>query len=298
MLNRTGFIHRFASGVHLLDGATGTELRKAGMPQNCCAEQWILENPQVILSLQKKYADAGSEIIYAPTFLAQPLALRKWNLSDDTEKINRELISLSRRAAPNCLIAGNMTTMEGFADSRQADYRNQIRNAYRIQMQALISGGSDILVAETLMNSAEAVMILELAQELNAPAIMISFTCMNGERLYSGERIPDALKAAEENGAAAVGINCITASEDLPGLVRTLCNHTGLPVLCKPNAGIPANGRHPVDKLRFSSIMLNCAENGAGLIGGCCGTTPEYIEALRKALKTGNGALQSPDPGF
>ena len=288
MLNRIEFINQFASGIHLLDGATGTELRKAGMPQNCCAEQWILENPQSILSLQKKYADAGSEIIYAPTFLAQPLALQKWNLSANTEKINQELIALSRRAAPNCLIAGNMTTMQGFVNAHQTDYKNQIKSAYQIQMQALISGGSDVLVAETIMNSTEATILLELAQELNAPAIMISFTCMNCERLYSGELILDALRISEEKGAAAIGINCVTVSDELPKLVRTLYNHTSLSIICKPNAGIPINGEYPVDKLLFSSIMLDCIRNGAKMIGGCCGTTPSYIETLKKLLKTNN----------
>ena len=181
-----------------------------------------------------------------------------------------------------------MTTMQGFVNPHQADYKNQIKNAYQIQMQALISGGSDVLIAETIMNSTEAIILLELTQELNAPAIMISFTCMNCERLYSGELILDALRISEEKGAAAIGINCVAVSNELPKLVRTLHNHTSLPIICKPNAGIPINDEYPIDKFLFSSIMLNCARNGANLIGGCCGTTPSYIEALKKSLKTSN----------
>lgn len=285
MLNRTEFIQRFSSGVHLLDGATGTELRKAGMPKNCCAEQWILEHPQSVLSLQKRYADVGSEIIYAPTFLAQPLALQKWNLSAEAEKMNRDLIALSRSAAPDCLVAGNMTTMQGCVDPRRADTEAQMENAYRVQMEALVSGSPDILVAETLMSFTEAMIILDLAYQLNAPALMISFTCTDDGRLYSGELLPDVIGSLEAHGAAAVGVNCIAASDRLPLLIGALSSRTTLPVICKPNAGIPVDGKYPVGSSLFSSIMRDCAGSGARLIGGCCGTTPDYIEALKTVVK-------------
>ena len=96
MINRTRFLDRFTHGIHLLDGATGTMLRKAGMPAGCCAEQWILDHPRPLAALQNAYCEAGSEIIYAPTFLAQPLALAKWNLAAETARINRELVFLAR----------------------------------------------------------------------------------------------------------------------------------------------------------------------------------------------------------
>lgn len=265
-----------------MDGATGTELRKAGMPGNCCAEQWILEHPQALVSLQTAYAEAGSEIIYAPTFRAQPLALKKWRLETRTAEINRELITLSRKAAPGCLIAGNMTTMEGCMVDQQESKQEAMRNAYECQMKTLTDSGADILAAETLMNINEAVMILELAQTIGAPAVMVSFTCGNDGKLYSGERITDAVCAAEQAGAAAVGINCVAASATLPALIRTLRTATNLPLICKPNAGLPVNGRYPVGVSEFASILYACIRNGSRLIGGCCGTTPEYISALKK----------------
>ena len=284
MLTRDEFFRRFSSGIHLLDGATGTELWKAGMPGDACAEQWILEHPRPLLDLQEAYAAAGSEIIYAPTFRAQPLALRKWNLSGKTGEINRELVALSRKAAPGCLVAGDMTTMHGCMDSGREDYRRQMEEAYRLQMEALLNGGADLLVAETLMDSAEALAILDLARQLDAPAVMVSFACRNTGTLFSGEPVPAAVAAVEKAGAAAVGVNCIAASDGLPALVAEIRRHTALPVLCKPNAGIPANGKYPVGKARFASIVQNCAESGAVLIGGCCGTTPEYIRLIREYL--------------
>ena len=278
-MNREEFAERFSHGVHLLDGATGTELRRAGMPADCCAEQWIIDHPREIIRLQEAYAKAGSEILYAPTFLAQPPALKKWGLEDETEKINRELVRLTRTVSPDCLAAGNLTTMRGSTDDPEI-----MRNAYRRQIEALADSGADLLAAETLMSLEEAEMILDLAGALSAPAVMVSFTCQ-GDRLFSGEKLTDALRIAEEAGAAAAGVNCVPASGELPELIGKLRGITGLPLICKPNAGYPVNGEYPVNIKEFTSVMLACTGNGANLIGGCCGTTPDYIRNVCQCLR-------------
>lgn len=280
MLNRSRFMERFSSGIHLLDGATGTELRRAGMPDNCCGEQWCLGHPEAVRTLQRAYAEAGSVIVYAPTFLAQPLALKRWGLETETGRINRSLISISREAAPGCLIAGNLTTMQGCGTDDPA----AMKAAYRCQTEALIDGGADILAAETLMNTREAELILETAAELSEMPVMVSFACRDGKELYSGEKIADALRAAEEKGACAVGINCVAADDTLPELIRTLRQAVRVPLLCKPNAGYPVKGKYPVGATQFAAVLTACAENGANLIGGCCGTTPEYIRELHNRL--------------
>lgn len=280
MLNRSRFMERFSSGIHLLDGATGTELRRAGMPDNCCGEQWCLGHPEAVRTLQRAYAEAGSVIVYAPTFLAQPLALKRWGLETETGRINRSLISISREAAPGCLIAGNLTTMQGCGTDDPA----AMKAAYRCQTEALIDGEADILAAETLMNTREAELILETAAELSEMPVMVSFTCRDGKELHSGEKIADALRAAEEKGACAVGINCVAADDTLPELIRTLRQAVRVPLLCKPNAGYPVKGKYPVGATLFAAVLTACAENGANLIGGCCGTTPEYVRELHKRL--------------
>ena len=117
MLTREEFHKKIAAGVRFLDGATGSNLRNAGMPKGCCTEEWILSNPEALVKLQRAYAEAGSQIIYAPTFQAQPIALKTVGLEDQTEKINADLIALSRKAAPGCLIAGDLTTLAAFCDS-------------------------------------------------------------------------------------------------------------------------------------------------------------------------------------
>ena len=116
MLTKAELHAKIAAGIHLLDGATGSNLQKAGMPRGCCTEEWVLMNPEKLVALQRAYAEAGSQIIYAPTFQAQPIALERVNLHKQTEAVNAQLVALSRSAAPGCLIAGDLTTLATFMD--------------------------------------------------------------------------------------------------------------------------------------------------------------------------------------
>ena len=121
MLTRQALQEKIAGGVHILDGATGSNLRNSGMPKGCCSEEWILANPEPLVALQRAYAEAGCQIIYAPTFQAQPIALKRVGLDGQTEAINEALVALSRSAAPGCLIAGDLTTLANFCDSWDAE---------------------------------------------------------------------------------------------------------------------------------------------------------------------------------
>ncbi len=151
MLTKEEFQEKLAQGLRILDGATGSNLRNAGMPKECCAEQWILEHPEPLIALQRRYAQAGSQIIYAPTFQAQPLALKAVGLDKQTEKVNEALVALSRSAAPGCLIAGDLTTMATCCDSWDPDSFDLMVENYRRQIRGLIDGGADLLAAETLL---------------------------------------------------------------------------------------------------------------------------------------------------
>lgn len=282
MLTKDAFLARFSTGVHLLDGATGTALRAAGMPRGCCAEAWILDHPQVIMALQRAYADAGSEIIYAPTFRAQPMALAAYGLADRTEEINRSLVALSREAAPGCLIAGNLTTLRGCIDASDPANLPRITADYQQQIAALVAGGADLLAAETLLHPLEAHAILAAATAAKAGAVMISFAIRADGTLHSGHTAEEALRLAEAAGAAAVGVNCIAADDTLPASMARLRKCVQLPLLCKPNAGHAVQGVYPVDAPHFARILRSCAQQGATLLGGCCGTTPAYIQQLNR----------------
>ncbi len=289
MLTKEQLQQKIADGVHFLDGATGSNLQKAGMPKGCCTEQWVLANPDVLANLQRQYAQAGSQILYAPTFQAQPIALSRVGLDKQTEAINAQLVALSRSAAPDCLIAGDLTTLAAFCDSWDADNIDLLIENYRRQIRGLIDGGADLLAAETLMYPQEAEAILAAAELENAGAVMFSFVMTSDGTLFSGPDALPVLKDLEEAGAAAVGFNCVAADMMTPYLVRKLAKEIRVPILCKPNAGNPvinAAGvpEYSMDAREFSEILLDCRRSGAKLLGGCCGTTPEHIAAAKQIL--------------
>ena len=260
------------------------------MPKGCCTEQWVLENPETLQSLQRAYAAAGSQILYAPTFQAQPIALERVGLAEDTEKVNARLVALSRDAAPECLIAGDLTTLAAFCDSWDPDNIDLLIENYRRQIRGLIDGGADLLIAETLMYPLEAEAILSAAEMEGAGATMYSFVMTGDGSLFSGQDACPVLKDLSDSGAAAVGFNCVAADMMTPYLVRKLAKEIRIPILCKPNAGnpvinaagVPEYDMAPVD---FAQIVLDCHRSGAKLLGGCCGTTPEHIAALVQTLR-------------
>ena len=289
MLTKQEFHDYLASGIHLLDGATGSNLMLAGMPKGCCTEKWILENPKAILDLQRRYAEAGSQIIYAPTFQAQPIALEKVGLGDQVEKVNADLIALSRQAAPGCLIAGDIATLAAHCASWDPDNFDMMVENYRRQIRGLVDGGADLLVGETLLYPQEAEAILTAAELECAGAVMISFTMQADGSLYSGADAGKVLQELEDAGVSAVGFNCVAADMMTPYLVSKLRRYTALPLICKPNAGNPViNGvgvaEYDLSPAEFAGIMKQCADNGALLLGGCCGTNPDFIAEVKKNL--------------
>ena len=273
------------SGGAILDGATGSWLRAKGMPKGCSTELWVLDHPQLLTELQRSYAEAGSQIIYAPTFQAQPLVLSTHGQDADTEKINAQLVAISRKAAPGCLIAGDLTTLAGVCDSFDPKCFDLLVDNYRRQIRGLTDGGADLLVGETLMYPQEAEAILTAAELENVGAVIYSFTMQSDGSLFSGADAGPVLRELEKAGACAVGFNCVPADGMTEALVTRLRLYTQLPLICKPNAGMPvinpqgiAEYDLPADK--FAQIMMDCRRAGALLLGGCCGTTPEHIRQM------------------
>ena len=290
MLTKEEFRQYLSRGIHYLDGATGSNLRNAGMPKGCCTEIWVLEHPEPLVQLQREYAQAGSQIIYAPTFQAQPIALKAFGMEHQTEKINEALVALSRSTAPDCLIAGDITTLATFCESWNPDCFELLVENYRRQIRGLIDGGADLLVGETLLYPQEAEAILTAAELECAGATMFSFTMQADGSLFSGADAGKVLRELEEAGADAVGFNCVGADMMTPHLVSKLRRYTGLPLICKPNAGIPVINQEGVAEYHlsaqeFAAIMKQFADNGALLLGGCCGTDPSFIGAVKQALE-------------
>ena len=289
MLTKEEFHALLKNGPLFLDGATGSNLQKAGMPKGCCTEEWVLNNPQPLVALQRAYAAAGSNIIYAPTFQAQPIALEWVGLADQCEKVNADLVRLSRSAAPDCLIAGDLTTLATLCDSWDEGNFDLLVENYRRQIAGLLEGGADLLAAETLMYPTEAEAILTAAELEGAGCVMYTFTMQPDGSLFSGREVGPVLRELEESGAAAVGFNCVAADMMTPHLISKLRRYVKGPLVCKPNAGVPLIGAdgipvYPQTPEEFAAIVKQCRDNGANILGGCCGTAPEFIAALKANL--------------
>ena len=289
MLTSAQFQTLCAAGPVLLDGATGSNLMKAGMPRGCCTEEWVLAHPEAIVALQRRYAEAGSKILYAPTFQAQPIALARVGLDRQTEAVNAHLAALTRSVSSDILVAGDLTTLAVYLDSFDpANFDLMVEN-YRRQIKGLIDGGVDLLAAETLMYPLEAEAILTAAELEGASCCMYTFTMQSDGSFFSGREVGPVLKELEQAGAAAVGFNCVAADAFTSALVSKLRRFVKIPLVCKPNAGVPVIGEdqlphYPMTPEDFTAILRDCKAMGANLLGGCCGTDPAFIAGLRDTL--------------
>lgn len=276
---------QLTAGAVLLDGATGSNLMKAGLPRGVCTELWILENPLVILDLQRQYVQAGSQIVYAPTFTASRPYLRERGMEDRVREINCRLVELSRKAVNGkAYVAGDMTTVGKPDVSYEA-----LLEIYSEQAQALREAGVDLFVIETMMGLEETMAALEACKMAADLPVMCSFSVTADGMLYFGGSVYDAAPQLEGFGADAVGINCSCGPDQMETVVRFLAENCAVPILAKPNAGMPVideqgNAVYSMDAEEFGRHMKTLREAGATLLGGCCGTDPAYIAQIKKNL--------------
>lgn len=277
-----------------LDGATGSNLLKRGMPAGVCPEEWILEHRHVLLGLQKEFIEAGSRIVYAPTFSANAVKLKEYGLEDKIGWMNRELVAISREAAGDgCLVAGDLTmTGEQLAPIGTMDFEELVE-IYKEQIGYLVEAGVDLLVVETMMSLQESRAALIAAKECCDLPVMVTMTFEADGRTLYGTDAKTAAVVLESLGACAIGANCSTGPDKMAELIRAMAEVASIPVIAKPNAGLPfldkdGNTTYDMDSGTFAEGMAQLVEAGASILGGCCGTTPEYIErtyARTKGMK-------------
>lgn len=281
-----------AENIIYLDGATGSNLMKAGMPAGVCPEQWILKHPQVMCKLQEHYVDAGSNILYAPTFTANRIKLAEYGLQDELYDMTEKLVDISRQAAKGkAYIAGDITmTGVQLSPIGTLDFEELVE-VYKEQIDALVKAGVDMLVVETMMSLQESRAALIAAKETCELPVMVTMTFEGDGRTLFGT---DALTAAvvlESLGADAIGANCSTGPAAMSGIISAMADAVRIPVIAKPNAGLPyvdqdGNTCYDMDAETFAEEMKLLAEAGASILGGCCGTAPDYIRSIKAAMGT------------
>ena len=283
-------------GFVFLDGATGSNLQEHGMQAGDCPETWILEHPDVFVELQKGYIQAGSDVLYAPTFTCNRIKLAEYGLEDRLEEMTAKLVGLSRRAVEESgttrqvYIAGDMTmTGEQLYPMGTLSFEELV-DVYKEQVRALVAAGVDLFVVETMMSLQEcrgAVLAIKETCGDELP-VMVTLTFQEDGRTLYGTSPETAAIVLESMGVDAVGVNCSAGPDKMVDLIQRMERMVGIPLVVKPNAGLPklVDGRTAYDMgaEEFSETMLPLVKKGATILGGCCGTTPEHIKRLRERL--------------
>ncbi len=275
--------------ILLLDGATGTELQKRGMPGGVCPELWCLEHPDVLADIHQAYRQVGSDIVYTCTFGANRYKLAQYG-AQQVRETNRELARIARNAVgPRTLVAGDIGPTGHFVEPFGDLPFEEAVAAFSEQVRGLAEGGVDLFVIETMMDIQEARAAL-LAVKKTCPAFtLVTLTYEAGGRTLNGTDPVSALITLQSLGADAVGCNCSTGPEAMLAFIEAMKPYATVPLAAKPNAGLPRlEGEETffdMDAATFAAHGPAFAAAGVNLLGGCCGTTPEHIRALAGALR-------------
>ncbi len=291
-MERDTIKHFLKQQMVILDGATGSNLQEAGMKMGVCPEQWILENPEAILKLQREYVEAGTNILYAPTFTANRIKLAEYGLEGNLREMNHKLVALSKEAAkgkPHVYVAGDIS-MTGQQLYPIGDMQfEELTDIYKEQVEALEEAGVDLYIVETMMSLQECRAAVLAIKEFSKKPVMVSLTYEDTGRTLFGTDPGTAVIVLQSLGVDVVGINCSTGPDKMVEQVKAMYEVSNIPILVKPNAGLPklVDGRTVYDMKpqEFAEAVRVLAENGARILGGCCGTTPAHIRAMRDALK-------------
>lgn len=286
--------------IVILDGATGSNLQKAGMPSGVCPESWILDNKEVLITLQYDYLCAGTDILYAPTFTSNRIKLAEYKLEHRIEGMNHSLVEVSKEAVRRyrkktgetrpVYIAGDLTmTGEQLVPLGKMDFEELI-TIYKEQITHLVSAGVDLLVVETMLSLQECRAALIAAKEVCELPVMITLTFGDDNRTLYGTDPKTAMIVLQSLGADAVGVNCSSGPEKMSEVIKQMMPVANIPMIAKPNAGLPKLvDDQTVFSMEAEEFAKSCEiflQLGVSVVGGCCGTTPKHIALLSQLAKT------------
>lgn len=277
--------------IVILDGATGSNLQKMGMPAGICVEKWICEHEEPLIELQKAYIEAGSRIVYASTFGANRIKLKEYGLDQEVAAINKQAVAVSKKAAgKRALVAGDVTMTGQQLEPLGTIRLEELIDAYKEQIHALEEGGADLIVVETMMSLQETRAALIAAREVSDLPVIATMSFGEDGRTLYGTDAGTAAVVLEGLGAAAVGVNCSAGPDKMAGVIRDMRKVVQIPIIAKPNAGLPKLGtdgatEYDMDVDEFVRHMHRLVQEGASILGGCCGTDPAYISGVRMMLE-------------
>jgi 5-methyltetrahydrofolate--homocysteine methyltransferase len=288
------FLDRIADGeVLVADGAMGTMLIARGLPPGACPEEWNLTRPEVLEEIAALYLETGAEIITANTFGASPMKLAPYGLADRTEEINAAGVAAARRAVGDRAYvlgdvgpSGRLLKPYGDADP------DEVYESFKRQVSALVSAGVDVMFVETMTDLNEATLAVEAIKAVSSyfpvVATMTFDETPKGFYTIMGVSVEDAASGLVAAGADVVGSNCGNGIENMVKIAREFRAHTDLPLIIQSNAGLPETVDGELVYRETPEFMAarvkDLLDAGISIIGGCCGTTPEHIQAIHAAV--------------
>ncbi len=280
-----------ASGPIVTDGAWGTQLQARGLKPGECPDAWNLSHPELVESVAAGYVAAGSRVILSNTFGANRIVLAGHGLAAQAAAINRAGAAISRKAAGTSALVFASIGPSGKLLAADEVTAEELTLAFTEQARALKDGGADAVVIETMTDPGEAEIACAAARAAGLP-VVLSFTFDSGknlDRTMNGLTPEAAAKIANECGADAVGANCGLGITQLTPILRRMRAATTLPLWAKPNAGRPTqiDGKdvYGSDAAAFAAAVPDLVSAGAAFVGGCCGSSPEVIAAIKSRLE-------------
>jgi 5-methyltetrahydrofolate--homocysteine methyltransferase len=287
LTKKSRIINLLKNKILILDGAWGTELQKRGMPPGICPEAWIIEHPETVQEIHRAYALAGADVVYTCTFGANRLKLGEYGI-ENVREVNRTIARLARTAVGRqTFVAGDIGSTGRFVEPFGDLAFEEAVAVFKEQVLGLLEGGVDLFVIETMMDIQEARAALIAVKECSDRFALVTMTYEPNGRTLGGTDPVTALITLQSLGADAVGCNCSTGPDAMLPLIRAMKPHASVPLAVKPNAGIPrlvdGNTVFEMSAAEFAPFGKRFAQAGANLMGGCCGTTPAHIAALRQS---------------
>ncbi len=288
-MNRTAFKKMVDQKIIVLDGAFGTELQKRGMLAGVCPEQWVLDHPESIVAIQKEYQAAGSNAVYTCTFSGNRVKLEEFGLAGQVLEINRKLALLSREAVGQAgLVGGDLSITGQFVRPFGSMPFETAVDVFKEQVKGLLEGGVDFFAIETMTDLQEARAAVIAVKESCELPICVTMTFDKDGRTLTGTDPVTALITLQSLGVDAVGCNCSTGPETMVKFIRQMKPYARVPLIAKPNAGLPklVDGKtvFSMGASEFGTHVGALLEAGVNLIGGCCGTSPEYIKEIKERI--------------
>lgn len=284
----------------ILDGATGTQLQKRGCTSGMCSEQWVLEHPESIVEIQRNYIASGSQIVYACTFGANRVKLEENGIFNQVRDYNLRLVALSKQAAEGrAWVAGDIAPTGKFLAPMGDMAFEELVEIYREQASALEEAGVDLFVIETMMTLPEARAAVLAVKSVSRKPVFVSFTCDENGKTLTGTDVVAALLVMQGLGVDAFGLNCSVGPEDMLKQLKRLSEYAEVPLIAKPNAGVPevVDGKtvYRCTPEEFSHCVQEFAAAGVAVFGGCCGTDEGHIKHLAERAETVEIRLPKPE---